>query len=122
MESGNTLLQFALSVLVFSCGYAAANAVWPSFYAEMFTAQVRFSGLAIGTQLGFLMAGFAPSIVAALGGLQPGGWVVISMFTAAIALIASVSALTAKETYKVPTHLLGRTAHKVESASGAHVQ
>ncbi|MBP3043261.1 MHS family MFS transporter [Arthrobacter jiangjiafuii] len=107
MESGNTLLQFVLSVAVFSGGYAAANAVWPSFYAEMFSAKVRFSGLAIGTQLGFLMAGFAPSIVAALGGLEPGGWVVISLFTAAISLIASVSALTAKETYKIPTAQLG---------------
>ncbi|MET4059298.1 MFS family permease [Arthrobacter sp. UYP6] len=107
MESGNTLLQFALSVAVFSCGYAAANAVWPSFYAEMFSAKVRFSGLAIGTQLGFLMAGFAPSIVAALGGLEPGGWVVISLFTAAISIIASISALTARETYRTPTAQLG---------------
>jgi len=107
MESGNSLLQFALSVVVFGCGYAAANAVWPSFYAEMFSARVRFSGLAIGTQLGFLMAGFAPSIVAALGGLEPGGWVVISWFTAAIAGIAAVSALTAKESFRIPTAELG---------------
>jgi MFS family permease len=107
MESGNTLLQFALSVVVFSCGYAAANAVWPSFYGEMFSARVRFSGLAIGTQLGFLMAGFAPSIVAAVGGLQPGGWVATSIFTAAIAAVAAISALTARETSKVPTAQLG---------------
>ncbi|MEV7649289.1 MFS transporter [Arthrobacter sp. NPDC089319] len=107
MESGNTLLQFTLSVLVFSCAYAAANAVWPSFYAEMFSARVRFSGLAIGTQIGFLMAGFAPSIVAAIGGIQEGGWVATSIFTAVIAVIASVSALTARETYKVPTEELG---------------
>ncbi|MBD7994034.1 MHS family MFS transporter [Arthrobacter sp. Sa2CUA1] len=107
MESGNALLQFTLSVVVFGCGYAAANAVWPSFYAEMFSARVRFSGLAIGTQLGFLMAGFAPSIVAALGGLEPGGWKVISWFTAAICLTAVISALTAKETSKIPTAELG---------------
>src|SRR4051794_41113387 len=107
MESGNTLLQFTLSVLVFSCAYAAANAVWPSFYAEMFSARVRFSGLAIGTQIGFLMAGFAPSIVAAVGGLQPGGWVATSIFTAAIAVVAAASALTARETFKVPTAQLG---------------
>ncbi|MCW2134765.1 MFS transporter [Arthrobacter sp. VKM Ac-2550] len=108
MESDNTLLQFALSVVVFSCAYAAANAVWPSFYAEMFSARVRFSGLAIGTQLGFLMAGFAPSIVAAIGGIQEGGWVATSIFTAVICAIAAVSALTAKETYKVPTEELGK--------------
>ena len=113
MESSNALLQFTLSVLVFSCAYAAANAVWPSFYAEMFSSQVRFSGLAIGTQLGFLMAGFAPSIVAALGGLEANGWVQISLFTAVIAVIASLSALTARETYRVPTKQLGHAVEKV---------
>jgi len=108
MESGNTVLQFALSVVTFSCAYAAANAVWPSFYAEMFSAKVRFSGLAIGTQLGFLMAGFAPSIVAAIGGIQEGGWVATSVFTAVICAIAVISALTARETYRVPTEELGK--------------
>lgn len=107
MSSGNTLLTFGLAILVFSFGYAAANAVWPSFYGEMFSARVRFSGMAIGTQLGFLMAGFAPSIVAALGGVQEGGWVVISAFTGVICLIAAISALTAKETKSVPTDTLG---------------
>ena len=87
---------------------AAANAVWPSFYGEMFSTKVRFSGMAIGTQLGFLMAGFAPSIVAGLGGVREGGWVVISAFTAVICLIAAVSALTARETKDVPTSQLGQ--------------
>jgi MFS family permease len=63
MSSGNAVLTFALAVSVFSFGYAAANAVWPSFYGEMFSTNVRFSGMAIGTQIGFLLAGFAPSIV-----------------------------------------------------------
>ena len=61
MSQDNELLTFALAVLTFSFGYAAANATWPSFYGEMFNARVRFSGVAIGTQLGFLMAGFAPT-------------------------------------------------------------
>ncbi|MFT4213080.1 MAG: MFS transporter [Microbacterium sp.] len=107
MGSGNTLLTFALGVLTFSFGYAAANAVWPSFYGEMFSTRVRFSGMAIGTQIGFLMAGFAPSIVTALGGVAEGGWIVISVFTAVIALIASGAALTARETRSVPTADLG---------------
>lgn len=108
MSSGNTAVTFALAILTFSCGYAAANAVWPSFYGEMFSTKVRFSGMAIGTQLGFLMAGFAPSIVAGLGGVREGGWVVISAFTAVICLIAAVSALTARETKDVPTSQLGQ--------------
>ncbi|PRC44695.1 MFS transporter, partial [Mycobacterium sp. ITM-2017-0098] len=93
MSQGNHLLTFALAVATFSFGYAAANAVWPAFYGEMFATQVRFSGLAIGTQLGFLMAGFAPSIVTALGGVREGGWVVISIFTAVVCLISAGAAL-----------------------------
>jgi MFS family permease len=108
MSSGNTVLTFALAVATFSFGYAAANAVWPSFYGEMFSTQVRFSGMAIGTQLGFLLAGFAPSIVTALGGVREGGWVVISAFTAVVCLIAAASATTARETKNIPTPLLGR--------------
>lgn len=108
MSQDNELLTFALAVVTFSFGYAAANAVWPSFYGEMFSTRVRFSGMAIGTQIGFLMAGFAPSIVTALGGVQEGGWVVISLFTGTISVIAAVSALTARETKDVPTALLGQ--------------
>jgi MFS family permease len=108
MGQGNHRLTFALAVATFSFGYAAANAVWPAFYGEMFSTEVRFSGLAIGTQLGFLMAGFAPAIVTAFNGVREGGWVVIGLFTAVICLIAAGSALTARETKDVPTELLGR--------------
>ncbi len=107
MSGDNELVIFALGVATFAFGYAAANAVWPSFYGEMFSTQVRFSGVAIGTQLGFLMAGFAPTIVTALGGVREGGWVVISAFTAVICVIAAVAAATARETKDIPTELLG---------------
>ncbi|MBU8807367.1 MHS family MFS transporter [Mycolicibacterium goodii] len=119
MSGGNALLIFALAVATFSFGYGAANAVWPSFYGEMFSTQVRFSGVAIGTQLGFLMAGFAPTIVTALGGVQEGGWVVISAFTAVIGLIAAAAAATARETKDVPTELLGqKVAHAPKVLAG----
>lgn len=119
MSGGNTFLTFLLAVLTFSCGYAAANAVWPSFYGEMFSTRVRFSGLAIGTQLGFLMAGFAPSIVAALGGVREGGWVVISAFTAVICIIAATAALTARETKDIPTAQLGTQGERFEQPVAA---
>ncbi|MDA2894399.1 MFS transporter [Mycolicibacterium sp. BiH015] len=108
MSQDNHLLTFALAVATFSCGYAAANAVWPSFYGEMFSTQVRFSGMAIGTQLGFLLAGFAPSIVTALGGVREGGWVVISVFTAVVCVVSAAAAMTARETKDVPTDMLGK--------------
>jgi hypothetical protein len=42
-----------------------------------------------------------------MGGIKPGGWVQISIFTAVICTVAAISALTAKETFKVPTKQLG---------------
>jgi MFS family permease len=107
MSQDSELLIFALAVLTFSFGYAAANAVWPSFYGEMFSTRVRFSGMAVGTQIGFLAAGFAPSIVTGLGGVQEGGWTVTAGFTAIIAVIAAIAAATARETRDVPTAELG---------------
>jgi hypothetical protein len=53
------------------------------------------------------MAGFAPAIVAAMGGTKAGGWVQISIFTGVICIIAAVSALTARESFKTPTAELG---------------
>jgi MFS family permease len=122
MSQSNMLIVFALSVATFSCGYAAANSVWPAFYNEMFSRRVRFSGVAIGTQIGFLAAGFTPSVVTALGGTGDDGWVVISIFTACIAVLASAAAVTARETANVPTDQLGlgdasRTVVEPETAS-----
>ncbi|MFE7226398.1 MFS transporter [Nocardioides sp. NPDC057577] len=107
MSQGSELLVFALAIVTFSFGYAAANATWPSFYGEMFSTPVRFSGVAIGTQIGFLLAGFTPSIVTALGGVQEGGWVVTAGYTAVVCLVASIAALTARETKDVRTADLG---------------
>ncbi len=120
MSQGNHLLTFALAVATFSFGYAAANAVWPSFYGEMFSTRVRFSGMAIGTQIGFLLAGFAPSIVTALGGVREGGWVVISVFTAVVCLISAGAALTARETKDVPTAELGGAGAETPRSLVAH--
>ncbi|NYI76904.1 MFS transporter [Nocardioides panzhihuensis] len=107
MSQSNELLVFALAIITFSFGYAAANAVWPSFYGEMFSTPVRFSGVAIGTQIGFMLAGFTPSIVTALGGVKEGGWVVTAGYTAVVCLVAIVAASTARETKDVRTADLG---------------
>ncbi len=111
MSSGSEVLTFVLAVATFSCGYCAANAVWPSFYGEMFDVRVRFSGMAIGTQLGFLLGGFRPEHRHGLGGVREGGWVVISVFTAAVAVVASLSALTAGRRGRCRRPSSGRRTH-----------
>jgi ABC-type multidrug transport system permease subunit len=74
----------------------------------MFDTRVRLSGMAIGTQIGFALGGFAPSISAAILGEGPNGWMPVAAFVSATAVIAAVSAATARETYRTPMNDLGR--------------
>jgi MFS family permease len=95
---------FVLSALI----YTAPNAIWPSFYAEMFDARVRYSGTAIGTQLGFLAAGFTPVISQALVQDGPNGWVPVACFIALCCAISAAAAATARETKSVALGDLGK--------------
>ena len=74
----------------------------------MFDTRVRLSGMAIGTQIGFALGGFAPTISAALLGTGPTGWMPVAAFTSITAVIAAISAATASETFKTPMAQLGR--------------
>jgi MFS family permease len=112
-------LIFILGVSMSGVVYSASNGVWPSFYGEMFSTQVRLSGMAIGTQIGFAIGGFAPVIAAAVQGEGPNAWVPVALLTAAICAIASAAAWTARETYNVAMSELGRPATSAASAARA---
>ena len=98
---------FVLGIGMFGIVYTATSAVWPSFYGEMFPAQVRLSGTAIGTQIGFAISGFVPSVAAALAGAGRGAWLGVAVFTAALCLVSAIAVATGRETYRIPTAQLG---------------
>ena len=108
ISQANIPLIFVFGLLLSGVVYSAANGVWPSLYGEMFNTRVRLSGMAIGTQIGFALGGFAPTISAAI--LKPGadGWVPVAIFVSATAIISAISAATARETYRTPMHELGK--------------
>jgi MFS family permease len=107
LSEGNYPLIFVVGVLFSGVVYSMANGVWPAFYGEMFDTRVRYSGMAIGTQIGFVAAGFAPLISESLLGDGPNGWVPVAVFTSVCGLIAAVCATTARETHLVPMAELG---------------
>ncbi|QHP68303.1 MFS transporter [Bradyrhizobium sp. LCT2] len=108
VTSGNTIAIFAAAMILSGIVYAAPNAIWPSFYAEMFEARVRYSGTAIGTQLGFLVAGFTPLVSASLVGEGPNGWIPVAIFVACCCVISAAAAATARETHTVDIADLGK--------------
>lgn len=100
-------LIFVVGILMFGIVHSATSGVWPSFYGEMFTTRVRLSGMAIGTQIGFAIAGFAPTVATALAGTGPDSWLGVSVITAVVCLVNVAAVATARETYRVPTEQLG---------------
>jgi MFS family permease len=102
-------LIFAIGILMSGVAYSASNGVWPAFYAEMFDTRVRLSGTAVGTQIGFALGGFAPTIAAAVQGNGQDGWVPVAILTFVACLIASIAAWTARETHRKDIKDLGRT-------------
>ncbi|TVT22321.1 MHS family MFS transporter [Amycolatopsis acidiphila] len=100
---------FVVGIVLFGVVYTATNAVWPAFYGEMFTARVRLSGTAIGTQIGFAISGFLPTIAAAVAGSGKGAWLGVSIFTAGLCLVTVIAVATGRETFRVPTAALGCT-------------
>jgi MFS family permease len=107
ITSGNTLLVFLGSFVLTSVAYSAPNATWPVFYNEMFSSRVRYSGVALGTQLGFLLAGFSPAIGKAIAGEGDNGWLPVAVFTSICCVISAISAATARETYRTKMQDLG---------------
>jgi MFS family permease len=100
-------LVFGFGVLLSGVVYSAANGVWPALYGEMFATRVRLSGLAIGTQIGFALGGFAPTISAAILGTGSGAWMPVAAFVSIAGVVAAAAICTAKETFRVPMQELG---------------
>ncbi|MER6005004.1 MFS transporter [Nonomuraea angiospora] len=107
ISTGGYALIFVVGILMFGVVHSATSGVWPSFYGEMFTTRVRLSGMAIGTQIGFAIAGFAPTVATALAGTGPDSWLGVSVITAVLCLVNVAAVATARETYRVPTEQLG---------------
>jgi MFS family permease len=108
IAQANELLTMVFGVLLAGFVYSMPNAVWPSTYAEYFPTQVRLSGMAIGTQFGFALAGFTPTIASALLGGEVGNWYAVALFTTGACLVSAVAVLTGPSgTHRVPTPALG---------------
>ena len=98
ISTGGYVLIFVTGILLSGVVYSAANGVWPAFYGEMFPARVRLTGTAVGTQIGFALGGFAPTIAAGIAGDTASGWLPVAAFGAVICLVAAAAAFSARET------------------------
>ncbi|NML44152.1 MHS family MFS transporter [Ramlibacter sp. G-1-2-2] len=105
----NVPLAFALSLLMWGVVYQGYNAVFPSFYPEMFPTRTRVSGMAISQNIGTAISALLPALFVAVA--PPGAQnipLIVGSITLAITIVAAISAWSARETYRVRMADLGK--------------
>jgi MFS family permease len=106
-------LAILFSLLMWGVVYQGYNAVFPSFYPELFPTRARVSAMAIAQNVGTMITAMLPALFTAVA--PPGTSnipVVIGSLTLLTTAIAAFSAWTARETYRVPLHDLGNRSAK----------
>jgi MFS family permease len=110
VSQGNMLLIWVFGIVMIAFCYSGYGGAAFALWSEQFDTKVRMSGVAIGTQFGFALGGFAPAIAAALAGPGLSNWVPVAAFASGAALVATIAALTMPENYKTHMHDLGKPA------------
>src|SRR5262249_32336228 len=98
----NVPLAIALSLLVWGVVYHGYNAVFPSFYPELFPTRTRVTSMAIAQNLGTTITALLPVLFTTVA--PPGSMSVpftIGSITFIITVIAAIGAWSAKETYRI---------------------
>jgi len=111
-------LAFILAILMWGIIYQGYNAVFPSFYPELFPTRVRVTAMAIAQNVGTTITALLPALFAYVA--PPGALnipVTVGAIAFAITVISAIAAWSARETYRVRMHDLGeRDAVPVEKA------
>jgi MFS family permease len=112
----NVPLAFVMSILMWGVVYQGYNAVFPSFYPELFPTATRVSAMAIAQNIGTAITAMLPALFTAVA--PPGSsniWLTVGALAFAITIIAALAAFSARETYRVHMDELGKPdAHPVD--------
>jgi MFS family permease len=104
----NVPLAIVMSLLMWGVVYQGYNAVFPSFYPELFPTRTRVSSMAISQNIGTTITALLPVLFAAVA---PPGTANVPMIVGSIAfaitVIAAAAAWSARETYRVHMNDLG---------------
>ncbi len=104
----NVELAFVMSILMWGVVYQGYNAVFPSFYPELFPARSRVSAMAIAQNVGTAITAMLPALFTAVA--PPGSsniWLTVGSIAFGITIVSALAALSARETYRIPLEKLG---------------
>jgi MFS family permease len=92
MNTRDWWLMFLGFVLIM-VGYSANYAVVPAYFAQVFPAEVRFSGMAIGFTLGVIGGNAVAPLIAGSLLRSFGSWVAVAIYMAAVAVASLLAGL-----------------------------
>ncbi|MBC8749124.1 MULTISPECIES: MFS transporter [Paraburkholderia] len=104
----NVPLAMVMSILMWGVIYQGYNAIFPSFYPELFPTRSRVSAMAIGQNIGTTITALLPALFAYVA--PPGSHNVpltIGAITFAITIVCAIAAWSARENFRVRLSDLG---------------
>ncbi|UPG71569.1 MFS transporter [Roseomonas gilardii subsp. gilardii] len=105
----NVPLAIIMSLLMWGLVYQGYNAVFPSFFPELFPTRTRVSAMAISQNIGTTISALLPALFTAIA--PPGSAnipLTIGAVTLGITAIAAIAAYSARETYRIHMNDLGQ--------------
>jgi len=104
----NVPLAIVMSLLMWGLIYQGYNAVFPSYYPELFPTHTRVTAMAIAQNIGTTITALLPALFAAVA--PPGSTNIplkVGALAFAITVISAIAAWSARETYRVHLNDLG---------------
>jgi len=104
----NVPLAIALSLLMWGVVYQGYNAVFPSFYPELFATRTRVTAVAISQNIGTMITALLPVLYATVA--PPGSTDVaikIGTITFGVTIVSAIAAWSARESYRIRLNELG---------------
>src|SRR5262249_32059586 len=101
-------LAIVLSLLMWGIVYQGYNAIFPSFYPELFQTRTRVSAMAISQNVGTTITALLPALFASVA--PPGSPnipLTIGALAFGVTVISAIAAITARETYRIHLNDLG---------------
>jgi metabolite-proton symporter len=101
LNTGTTALVI-LGFIILFIPHTANNAALPATFAHAFPAKVRYSGLAVGYNLGTLIASALAPLIAVWLLDTTGSWVSIALYISGANLISFIAAIFVRERFANP--------------------
>jgi MFS family permease len=107
VSQNNVAGAFISAMIMWGVVYQGYNAVFPSFYQELFPTRTRVTGFAVSQNIGTMITAFLPSIYAAVAPPESNVPLIVGSFTFGCAVIAAIACFSARETFRVHLNDLG---------------